>query len=430
MRMKIYENPARNTWEAICRRPTADDPIVRDRVESIIRRVREGGDQALRELSMEIDGRCPERFEVSREEIAEAATRVSEPVKQAIRKAAENIRAFHAAQMPREIRVETAPGVLCVQRPVPIRRVGLYIPGGSAPLFSTVLMLAIPARLAGCSEVILCSPTGKDGRIAPEVLFAADFCGVDRIFKLGGAQAIAAMALGTGTLPRVDKIFGPGNRYVTTAKQLLGGREVAIDMPAGPSEVMVIADDSARADYVAADLLSQAEHGPDSQVMLVCTEAAFARRVQDELDRQIPLLGRSPIALKALEGSCTVVLTDPDEICAFADCYAPEHLIISTKHPWEIADRINAAGSVFIGHYTPESAGDYASGTNHTLPTCGWARSQSGVNMDSFLRKMTLQEITPEGLQGLAPTLVNMARAEGLQAHANAVIIRTKDESK
>ena len=430
MRMKIYENPARNTWEAICRRPTADDPIVRERVESIIRRVREDGDQALRELSMEIDGRCPERFEVSREEIAEAATRVSEPVKQAIRKAAENIRAFHAAQMPREIRVETAPGVLCVQRPVPIRRVGLYIPGGSAPLFSTVLMLAIPARLAGCSEVILCSPMAKDGRIAPEVLFAADFCGVDRIFKLGGAQAIAAMALGTGTLPRVDKIFGPGNRYVTTAKQLLGGREVAIDMPAGPSEVMVIADDSARADYVAADLLSQAEHGPDSQVMLVCTEAAFARRVQDELDRQIPLLGRSPIALKALEGSCTVVLTDPDEICAFADCYAPEHLIISTHRPWEIADRISAAGSVFIGHYTPESAGDYASGTNHTLPTCGWARSQSGVNMDSFLRKMTLQEIAPEGLQGLAPTLVNMARAEGLQAHANAVIIRTKDESK
>ncbi|MBQ9476973.1 MAG: histidinol dehydrogenase [Bacteroidales bacterium] len=428
--MKIYENPARNTWEAICRRPTADDPLVRERVEKIIGRVRADGDRALRELSTEIDGRCPEHFEVSREEIEEAAARVSEAVREAIRNAAENIRRFHAAQLPREIRVETAPGVLCVQRPVPIRRVGLYIPGGSAPLFSTVLMLAIPARLAGCAEIILCSPTGKDGKIAPEVLFAADFCGVGRIFKLGGAQAVAAMALGTQSVPRVDKIFGPGNRYVTTAKQLLGGREVAIDMPAGPSEVMVIADGSARADYVAADMLSQAEHGPDSQVMLVCTEADFARRVEEELARQIPLLGRSPIAVKALEGSCSVVLPEQADICAFADCYAPEHLIIATARPWEIADRISAAGSVFIGNYTPESAGDYASGTNHTLPTCGWARSQSGVNMDSFLRKMTLQEITPAGLKGLAPTLVEMASAEGLQAHANAVIIRTEDESK
>ena len=427
--MKIYDNPARSSWESICKRPTADDPVVRERVEAIIDRVRTGGDRALEELSMEIDGRCPERFEVSREEIAEAAAMVSDEVRQAIRNAAANIRRFHAAQLPREIRVETAPGVLCVQRPVPIRRVGLYSPGGSAPLFSTVLMLAIPAQLAGCRETVLCSPTGPDGRIAPEVLFAADFCGVGRIFKLGGAQAIAAMALGTQSVPRVDKIFGPGNRYVTTAKQLLGGREVAIDMPAGPSEVMVIADEGASPAFVAADLLSQAEHGPDSQVMLVCTEAAFAQRVQEELDRQIARLGRSSIATRALEGSCTVILKGLEDICDFADCYAPEHLIISTRRPWDIADRISAAGSVFVGNFTPESAGDYASGTNHTLPTCGWARSQSGVNMDSFLRKMTLQEISPEGLQGLAPTLVDMALAEGLQAHANAVIIRTKDES-
>ena len=423
--MDIRINPPRKEWPELCRRPADVNPVVRERVEAIVARVRESGDEALRALSSEIDGFSPERFEVSADEIRRASEQVPAQVRQAIADAAANIRAFHEAQMPRRIEVETAPGVRCIQKPVPIRAVGLYIPGGTAPLFSTVLMLAIPAQIAGCSEVVLCTPCGRDGQIAPAVLYAASFCGVDRIFRIGGAQAIAAMAFGTESVPKVDKIFGPGNQYVTTAKQMLGGSAVAIDMPAGPSEVMVVVDASSDPAFAAADLLSQAEHGRDSQVMLVSTSAVKADAVAAEVERQVAALGRADLARGALASSHAVVLASIDDVVEFADAYAPEHLIVFTEDPWAIADRITSAGSVFVGAYTPESAGDYASGTNHTLPTSGWARSHSGVNIDSFMRKMTLQEISRDGLRKLAPTIVAMAEAEGLQAHAAAASIRT-----
>ena len=422
--MNVYVEPDRREWPALCRRPSDSNQDIAGRVRRIIDRVREDGDRAILELAEEIDGRRPESIRVSAGAIAEATEVVPETVKDAIARAAENIRSFHEAQMPTPVEVETAQGVRCIQKPVPIRKVGLYIPGGTAPLFSTVLMLAIPAAIAGCREVILCTPAGKNGKIAPEVLYAASFCGISKIYEVGGAQAIAAMAYGTETIDKVDKIFGPGNQYVTTAKQLLGASAVAIDMPAGPSEVMVIADGTSDASYVAADLLSQAEHGRDSQVMLVCTSVAVASAVETEVGRQILALGRAEFAEAALEKSRFVVLESEDDIIEFADSYAPEHLIISTAEPWRIADRISAAGSVFVGAYTPESAGDYASGTNHTLPTCAWARSYSGVNIDSFMRKMTIQEITREGLEGLSGVIVAMAEAEGLQAHANAVKVR------
>ena len=424
--MDIRINPPRQEWPELCRRPSDVNPVVRERVEAIVSRVREGGDEALKALAAEIDGFVPERFEVSAEEIREASELVPKEVKDAIAAAAANIRAFHEVQMPKQVEVETAPGVRCIQKPVPIRSVGLYIPGGTAPLFSTVLMLAVPARIAGCSEVVLCTPAGKDGHIAPAVLYAASYCGVQRIFRIGGAQAVAAMAYGTESVPKVDKVFGPGNQYVTTAKQMLGGSAVAIDMPAGPSEVMVVIDASSNPAFAAADLLSQAEHGRDSQVMLVSTDEAAALAVAAEVDRQVEVLGRADLAKGALSKSHAIVLDSIDEVVAFADAYAPEHLIVSTKDPWAIADRVSAAGSVFVGAYTPESAGDYASGTNHTLPTSGWARSHSGVNIDSFMRKMTLQEISRDGLLRLTPTIVSMAEAEGLQAHAAAASIRTE----
>ncbi len=426
--MKTWTNPPQDRWAELCRRPADENPVVRARVEAILQRVREQGDDALRALSLEIDGRELPRIEVPQEEIAAASGQVSEAVKAAVAAAEKHIRAFHEAQMPAEIRVTTAPGVVCIQRPVPIGRVGLYIPGGTAPLFSTVLMLAVPARIAGCGEVVLCTPAGRDGRISPEVLYTAAFCGVRRIFKLGGAQAVAAMAYGTQSVPRVDKIFGPGNQYVTTAKQLLSAGTVAIDMPAGPSEVMVVCDADTPPAFAAADLLSQAEHGPDSQVMLVCDSPAVAEAVRAEVERQTAALPRAGFALQALEKSRCVVFDREEDIVSFANAYAPEHLILLTREPWRIADRITAAGSVFVGCWTPESAGDYASGTNHTLPTSGWARSFSGVNLDSFFRKMTLQEISAEGLRGLAPAITAMAEAEGLQAHANAVKIRLQDE--
>lgn len=423
--MNTIINPARPEWEELCRRPSDDNPVVRERVESIISRVRDGGDKALMELAAEIDGFVPESLEVSAETIKEASESIDASLKAAIADAAANIRAFHEAQMPGPVEVMTAPGVRCIQKPVAIGKVGLYIPGGTAPLFSTVLMLAIPARIAGCREIVLCTPAGKDGRIAPAVLYAASFCGVDRIFQVGGSQAVAAMAFGTESIPKVDKIFGPGNQYVTTAKQMLGGRSVAIDMPAGPSEVMVIVDASSNPAFAAADLLSQAEHGRDSQVILVCSDATQAEDVNAEVLRQVEVLGRSELAKGALSKSHTVVFENEDDIVDFANMYAPEHLIISTAEPWRIADRITAAGSVFVGEYSPESAGDYASGTNHTLPTSSWAHSHSGVNIDSFMRKMTLQELTRDGLAALAPTIIRMADAEGLQAHANAARIRT-----
>ena len=427
--MQLIINPSREEWKALCERPADDNPVVRERVAAILERVRTQGDQALRALSQEIDGVSLDSLEVSEAEFAQAEAQVREEVKRAIAAAAANIRAFHEAQRPQGVDLETQKGVRCLQRAVPIQRIGLYIPGGSAPLFSTVLMLAIPARIAGCGEIILCTPVSKTtGQVAPEVLYAARHCGVDRVFKSGGAQAIAAMAYGTESVPRVDKIFGPGNQYVTTAKQLRGGKTVAIDMPAGPSEVMVLADATARPAFIAADLLSQAEHGPDSQVMLVTDSPEIARATMEEVERQRALLPRSGIAGKALEKSRSVVFTTREEMTAFANTYGAEHLILAVRDPWEIADRISSAGSVFVGPWSPESAGDYASGTNHTLPTSGWARAFSGVNLDSFLRKITFQELTRDGLGALAPTITAMAEAEGLQAHANAVKIRLQDD--
>ncbi len=422
--MRIIVNPPRSEWDALTRRQGVDYEGIRPRVEAILNAVESEGDVALKRLMRDIDG-VDAALEVTDVEIDAACRAVPEAVAEAIRTAKTNIEAFHRAQMPREIRVETAPGVVCIQRPVPIRRVGLYIPGGSAPLFSTVLMLAVPAALAGCSERILCTPCGKDGSIAPEVLFAARECGINRIFRLGGAQAVAAMAFGTESVPKVDKIFGPGNPYVTLAKQLVSGRNTAIDMPAGPSEVMVLADGSAPAAFAAADLLSQAEHGKDSTAVLVCTESSYAESVLQEVDYQKSKLSRSIQVDGSLAHSYAVVFPDIREMVDFAEAYAPEHLIIAMENASDVAGRITAAGSVFVGPWSPESAGDYASGTNHTLPTSGWARSCSGVNIDSFLRKMTLQEITREGLASLAPTIVSMAQAEGLEAHARAVTIRT-----
>ena len=424
--MKMYVNPERAQWDALTLRAMTDDAVIEERVAGIISRVRLNGDRALCELSCEIDSvDLGGNIEVIESEIADAAGQVSEELKDAIAAAYENIYRFHSAQKSPGVDLQTFPGVRCVQKSVAISNVGLYVPGGSAPLFSTVLMLAVPAKVAGCQQVVLCTPCGKDGKVAPAVLYAASYCGVDRIFKIGGAQAIAAMAYGTATVPKVDKIFGPGNRYVTKAKEMLS-RKVAIDMPAGPSEVLVVADGSAVPSFVAADLLSQAEHGPDSQVILVCQDESTAGLVEEEVSRQLEMLPRRDIAAKALENSRVVVLASPEDQIEFINAYAPEHLIISVNEPWAFAGQITSAGSVFIGNYTPESAGDYASGTNHTLPTAGWARSMSGVNLDSFTRKITYQEISPEGIRSIGKTIVTMARAEGLDAHANAALIRMK----
>ena len=423
---KIYVNPPRSEWPALTARCTRQEEEIGERVAAILAEVRTGGDAALRRIVRRIEGYLPETFEVTRERRAEAAKAVSPQLKAALEQAKANIEAFHRAQLPAQVEVETMPGVRCVQRAVAIGRAGLYIPGGKAPLFSTVLMLALPARIAGCREVILCTPCGRDGRIAPEILYAADLCGVDRVFALGGAQAVAAMAYGTESIPRVDKIFGPGNRYATKAKQLAGAADVAVDLPAGPSEVLVLADEDARPEFAAADLLSQAEHGDDSQAVLVCRSEEFARRAIASVGEQAARLSRRDAIGNSLANSRIVVFSDPDEQIAFADAYAPEHLIVAMRDAWDAAARITAAGSVFIGGYSPESAGDYASGTNHTLPTGGWARAYSGVNTESFMRKITYQELTRGGLEALAPTITAMAEAEGLDAHANAVRIRTE----
>lgn len=423
--IKRYIEPARGEWQQLCCRALADDALVAERVKEIIAHVECEGDNAIRSLAKIIDKVELSAIEVTPEERREAYNLVPQELREAIAKAANNITRFHMAQRFDPVRVETVPGVLCVQRAVPINRVGIYIPGGTAPLFSTVLMLAIPAKVAGCKEIVMCTPVDKSGKVAPAVLFAAAVCGVERIFKVGGAQAVAAMAYGTETIPAVDKIFGPGNRYVTKAKELLSTK-VAIDMPAGPSEVLVLADDEAVPSFVASDLLSQAEHGADSQTILVCSNSSIADAVASELDEQLQQLPRKEIAQKALENSRIIVLSDADDRLDFVNMYAPEHLIISTDDPWGVSARVTAAGSVFVGNYTPESAGDYASGTNHTLPTAGWARSHSGVNVDSFVRKITFQAATPSGLLELGNTIVTMARAEGLDAHANAVIERLK----
>ena len=428
--MKTYNNPSPAMWPELCLRPSSDNTGLEARVTAIIEQVRLQGDNAIRALSKQIDRQQMSRIAVTAEEIEEACSQVSDDVKQAISSAASNIRSFHEAQKPSEVDIETIPGVRCIQRPVPIERVGLYIPGGTAPLFSTVLMLAIPATIAGCREIVLCTPASHEGKVNNEVLYAASYCGVKQIFKVGGAQAIAAMAYGTETVPKVDKIFGPGNQYVTTAKQLLSSRTVAVDMPAGPSEVMVIADAATPPQFAAADLLSQAEHGPDSQVMLLCDTSETADNILRELQSQLQSIPRSEFAFESLGNSRCLIISNPEDQIAFANMYAPEHLIIESSQPWEIASGITAAGSVFVGKWTPESAGDYASGTNHTLPTCGWARSFSGINLDSFYRKMTIQELSFEGLQNLEKTIVTMAEAEGLQAHASAVRIRTSYDQK
>lgn len=422
--MKTYIDPEKSLWPELAERVTTDDTLISERVAGIIARVRRDTDKALKELAAEIDkADLSEGIEVTREEIRQAAVQVDEDLKQAVKAAYDNIYTFHKAQTFSQIEVQTAEGVKCIQKAVPIQKVGLYIPGGSAPLFSTVLMLAVPAKVAGCKEIILCTPCDRNGKVAPAVLYAAAECGVDRIFKIGGAQAVAAMAYGTETVPAVDKIFGPGNRYVTKAKETVS-RMVAIDMPAGPSEVLVMADETSVPAFVASDLLSQAEHGPDSQVILVCDTEELAGKVMDEVERQLEELPRKEVAQKALEGSRVIVMPSVQKQVDFVNAYAPEHLIISTRDPWSVAENITAAGSVFIGNYTPESAGDYASGTNHTLPTSGWARSMSGVNLDSFLRKITYQEITREGISKLGRTIVTMAEAEGLDAHANAAKLR------
>jgi len=423
--MKRYINPTYDQWESLSSRRIASDASVEQKVREIVERVHKGGDQEISSITKEIDGLCLDSFIVSETEIEKASNLVPDNLKKAINSAYFNIRTFHNAQKFSPLAVECINGVKCWQKSVAIDKIGLYIPGGSAPLFSTVLMLAIPAKLAGCGNIIMCTPCDKQGNVNSTVLYAAKLCGIDKVYKIGGAQAIAAMAYGTETIGKVDKIFGPGNRYVVKAKQMVS-TDVAIDMPAGPSEVLVIADNKADPEFVAADLLSQAEHGPDSQVMLVCFSEMFADKAMVAVSRQLMTLPRESIASEALDNSRTLVFNTIQSAIDFTNVYAPEHLIIQTDEPWSIADLIKSSGSIFIGPYSPESAGDYASGTNHTLPTSGWARSYSGVNLDSFCRKITYQEITKKGLQSLSEAIIPMAEGEGLAAHANAVKIRMK----
>lgn len=426
-----YVNPSRDKWPALTERPKNDDSEIETSVRSTLEYVRKGGDTALLDLESRYD-KAPfdsaSDLKISEKEIEDAVSFVPDELKAAITRAYANIRRFHEAQMPGIVKVETSSGVLCVQKSAPVRRVGLYVPGGRAPLFSTVLMLAVPAKVSGCPEIVLCTPPDKEGKANPLIVYAASVCGVRDIFKIGGAQAVAALAYGTETVKKCDKIFGPGNRYVMKAKQLVGLTEAAIDMPAGPSEVMVLADETADPEFVAADFLSQSEHGPDSQSVLVCTSEAVADAVAAAVARQVTRLERGRIVAEALTHSRFIVFTELGDIVDFANEYAPEHLIVSMIDAWKIADRIVAAGSIFIGNYSPESAGDYASGTNHTLPTGGWARSFSGLNLDAFMRKFTIQEISREGLEELGGTIRTMALAEGLDAHAAAVEVRLKND--
>lgn len=422
--MIIDRYPKEEFWKEILQRPALNVSGLYDNVQAILDRVREEGDKALFEYEKMFDKIELQTLAVSEKELAEAAQSVSEELKTAIQTAAKNIEKFHSAQKQEFKKIETTPGVTCWQKAVPITSVGLYIPGGSAPLFSTVLMLAIPARIAGCSEIVLCTPPDKNGNINPAILYAAQVAGVNRFFKLGGSQAIAAMAYGTESVPKVSKIFGPGNPYVTAAKQIVSLKDVAIDMPAGPSEVEVIADANANPAYIAADLLSQAEHGMDSQSILLTTSAELIEKIEKEVEIQLNKLPRKEITAKSLEHSHLILLKDDSEIIRMTNLYAPEHLIIQTDNYLELAEQIVNAGSVFLGAYSPESAGDYASGTNHTLPTSGYAKAYSGVNLDSFLRKITFQELTKDGLNNLGPTIEIMAAGESLDAHKNAVNIR------
>lgn len=428
--MQIIRYPDRARWDEILARPHIDNSSLEQTVGAVIADVRKGGDDAVRRYERKFDHADIGALQVSEAEMDSAETQVDDTLREAIRTAARNIAAFHAAQDAPLPCVETMPGVRCWQKAVPIDKVGLYVPGGTAPLFSTVLMLALPAKIAGCPEIVMCTPPRPDGTVNPVVAFAARVAGVTKLFKVGGVQAIAAMAYGTECIPRVYKIFGPGNQYVTAAKQVVSLRQVAIDMPAGPSEVEVIADATANPRFVAADLLSQAEHGADSQALLITSSPELAERVADEVERQLDELSRRELTAKSLEHSKIIVVRDLDEVVELTNDYAPEHLIVQTADPAAIAGRVRNAGSIFLGHYTPESAGDYASGTNHTLPTSGYAHAYSGVNLDSFRRKMTFQEISPDGVRHIAPTVEAMAHGEMLTAHEAAMRFRREDVEK
>lgn len=430
MKANTYKYPSRKNWKQILERPVINHADLQQQVRVVMDAVKRDGDAAIKKFTEEFDGVLLNNFLVSAEEIREAVELVPAALKQAIQDAAKNIQLFHARQLdPVEV-VETMPGIRCWRKSVGIEKVGLYIPGGSAPLFSTILMLGIPAKIAECKQVVLCSPPGKDGKLHPAIIYAAQLTGIENIYKIGGVQAIAAMAYGTENVPQVYKIFGPGNQYVTCAKQLIQQEGIAIDMPAGPSEVCVLADDSADADFIAADLLSQAEHGADSQVLLVTDSASLIEKVQEALAVQLPLLPRKAVAEKAIGNSHLVLMHSMEEAIELVNEYAAEHLIISCRNDEAIAEKISNAGSVFLGNYSPESVGDYASGTNHTLPTNGFAKAYSGVSVDSFTKKITYQKLSVSGLEQIGKTVMLMAEAEGLQAHANAVSVRLQKMEK
>ena len=424
--MKIIKYPDRKDWVEILRRPSFDSSSLEEAVKNILDEVKKKGDKAIKKFTLQFDKTAIDDLQVGETEINETENFLEEKLKQAIISAKKNIEKFHSSQLKEEEVIETLPGVSCWRKMVAIEKVGLYIPGGTAPLFSTVLMLGIPAQLAGCEEIILCSPPDANGKLNPAVLFAAKVVGVKKIFKVGGVQAIAAMTYGTASVPKVYKIFGPGNQYVTCAKQLVQKEGVAIDLPAGPSEVAIYADDTANAAFVASDLLSQAEHGIDSQVLLVTVNSILIDEVTKELDRQVLQLPRKNIALKALENSKIILVKDKNEAIDLLNEYAAEHLILACADAEVIAEKIKNAGSVFLGNYSPESVGDYASGTNHTLPTNGYAKAYSGVSVDSFVKKITFQRLTKQGLKNIANTVELMAEAEGLRAHANAVRLRVQ----
>lgn len=425
--MEIIKYPSRENWAKILARPTFDTSSLNETVSTVLRDVQSRGDRAVLEYEEKFDKVTLSTLKVSDAEVTEAESLISAELKQAIRVAVKNIEKFHVSQKTEIKKIETTPGVVCWQKSVGIEKVGLYVPGGTAPLFSTVLMLAIPAKIADCKEIVLCSPPGLNGKINPAILFAAKEAGVSSIYKIGGIQAIGAMAYGTESVPKVYKIFGPGNQYVMAAKQLVSLKDVAIDMPAGPSEVQVIADEKANAAFIASDLLSQAEHGVDSQVILTTTSEKLIGEVLQQIEKQLSILPRKEIAEKALLNSKAILLRNDDEIIELTNEYAPEHLIIETDNYTVLAERIVNAGSVFLGHYTPESAGDYASGTNHTLPTNGYAKAYNGVNLDSFVRKITFQEISKVGIRNLGETIEIMAENEQLFAHKSAVTLRLEE---
>ncbi len=421
--MEIIKYPEKKDWNNLLLRPAADNDQLVEKVSLILEAVKNGGDTAVRKYTREFDGTNLQSFEVSATEWT-AAHHIPEALKKAIQLAASNIIAFHEKQIEPVVVTETMPGVQCWRRSVAIDKVGLYIPGGTAPLFSTLLMTGLPAIIAGCREIVVCTPPGKDGKLDPALLYTASWIGITRLFKIGGAQAIAAMTYGTESIPAVYKIVGPGNRYVTAAKQQVQQQGIAIDMPAGPSEVCILADGSANPAFIAADLLAQAEHGSDSQVLLVTTMASLIPDVMEEISKQVQSLPRKPIALQALENSKLILVKDIPEAIDLVNAYAPEHLILNCQDVDEVANNIINAGSVFIGNYTPETVGDYASGTNHTLPTNGYAKAYSGVSTDTFLKKISFQKLDHSGLMNIAPSVITMAEAEGLQGHANAVKIR------